>query len=128
MKSPRDNRKSDSQPIVFRQWARKSWAVFRSLGKKIKIGKLKTTVSEGFIQTPFCSVIIDFLHPKIFDEDDFPPEKTNRFLAIPEIHTSACKNYEHGETISVQKLNSNIKSYTFNRYRSNQQRYKSLCA
>lgn len=34
-------------PLNFRQWSRKGYAVFASLGKSVRIATLKTAISEG---------------------------------------------------------------------------------
>ena len=67
---------AQKKSIVFSRWSRKSWAVFSSLGKEVKIAVLKLVVANGFIKKNDHGVsFIDEKKQFLFDEDT--PEQIN---------------------------------------------------
>jgi hypothetical protein len=44
--------------LVFSRWSRKSWAVFCSLGREVKIAVLKLVVADGFIKKNKVGIIV----------------------------------------------------------------------
>ncbi len=52
--------------IVFSRWSRKSWAVFCSLGREVKIAVLKLIVADGFIKKNKVRINV----PEIIQNED----------------------------------------------------------
>ena len=62
---------SFQKKILFSKWTRKSYAIFQSLGKIIKIAKLKDDIAEGFILKSISieKTILSLLSTSLLDEN-----------------------------------------------------------
>ena len=63
--------------FVFSKWSRKEYAVFASLGKQIKIGVLKASISQKALLKEFVDLVNIAETKEYFDEDECDLKITN---------------------------------------------------
>ncbi|MFT4094645.1 MAG: hypothetical protein QM640_13525 [Niabella sp.] len=74
--------------LRFRQWRRKSYAAFQSIGRHVTIGKVKSIVADTLLRKQKDAEAGKYLFPSfsfeyIFEETDDPPEEQQLLQLSP---------------------------------------------
>ena len=93
---------SRKTPLYFRRWARRGYAAFASLGRQVKICRLRTDMCEGeerkAHRTTGCLDEAVFrLQQNNIDEELIPPEQQAEQLAVQSVVQAVAQVYPASE-------------------------------
>lgn len=107
-----------NQPITFRQWSRKNYAIFSSLGKEVNIGHVDIDIcNKAFNKSPKIDITVnqttEVLQFKSDDEDVLSENVNIQIISLLSFTTNLDNSSRHRRRLTNKYISNYLTNFLF---------------